>query len=191
MTETEPEATEKEIELNIKDEVTDQKTEEPVQNNEPPPKKISALSPEERELIINNAKNNIDMNNYKVTVCKNGEHRITAKKAPNNVASKVIASKALSTPKQAVYTDSQLLMEHIIELNGKYERLQLKQKKLKKKYRSIHDDVYAYDEPENISPPEQTQNEQPPPQQLSQTNHIMTPRTNGVRGNWRNGLTVM
>lgn len=204
--------TEKEIEIKINDNI--QESAEPKNEiNEPPPKRVGALTDAERELIVNNAKNNIDMKNYRVTFYKNGEHRIVLKKSHNNVASKVINSNTtVPTPKQATYTDNQLLMEHIIELNSKYDRLHLKQKKLKKKYKSIRDDVYTYDnEQENIVPMEQAQPNQniitqqmDPPmiQQRQQTNQVITrmddippaqayrPQYN-MRTNWRSRLTVL
>ena len=38
-------------------------------------------------------------------------------------------------------SDNQLMMEHIIELNNQVNKLMNKQKKLKKKYRSLKHDI--------------------------------------------------
>ena len=39
-------------------------------------------------------------------------------------------------------SDNKLMMEHIIELNNQVNKLMNKQKKLKKKYRSLKHDIY-------------------------------------------------
>lgn len=185
-----------EIEIDLKDDNIQNESKNLSSNisvEEPPMKRVGVLTDAEREIIVNNAKNGVEMKNYKVNFYKNGCHRIVLKKGNSTVSSKVINSNtAVPTPQQATYTDNQLLMEHIIELNSKYERLHLKQKKLKRKYRSIRDDLYVVDNEtvENKSPDppvyekpiEQTVYEQPRNSQVITTNNQF------ARTNWRNRL---
>ena len=51
-----------------------------------------------------------------------------------------------TTEAKKYYTDNQLLFEHIIEINAKIDKLTSKHKKLKKKYNTIRNDIYADDE---------------------------------------------
>ena len=51
------------------------------------------------------------------------------------------------------YTNDQLLIEHIIELNSKVGRLMNKHKKLKRKYQTLCTDLYV-DEQDNYSEPQ-------------------------------------
>lgn len=175
----------------------------PVEINEPPPKKVGLLNAAEKELIINNAKNNIDMQNYRVTNCKNGAQRIVLKKPLSAVAAKVINSAAPPSPAlptQATYTDNQVLMEHIIELNSKYEKMHLKQKKLKKKYRNMKNDVYSYEREIDDAPELPPPQIEPPQQEHRQTSQVMTRNENiptayrtqyNARNTWRNRVTVL
>ena len=125
------------------------------QNIEIPNKPIRALTDEERRIIIENAKNNIDNKYYTVKLFKNGEARICKKKTPN-LSSKLISSKNdsksdLKNDLNKVYlSDNQLLMEHILELNNKINELQCKHKKLKKRYNKIKNDIYEDVEADNV-----------------------------------------
>lgn len=106
-------------------------------------KPINKLTDEERQIIINNARNGIDQQFYNVKLFKNGETRITLKKdKPKTVTQKVINNNN-DESKKVYYSDNQLLMEHIIELTSKYEKVINKQKKLKKKVKSIKHDLYV------------------------------------------------
>ena len=105
-----------------------------------PLKAISQLTKEEREILLNNAKNNIENDNYKVTFFKNGNHRITKKKpSRESTASKIIRE-------NKGMTNEQLLFEHVINLESQIAVLRQKHKNLKRNYKQIYEDVYVDDE---------------------------------------------
>lgn len=118
--------------------------------NQIPRKAINKLTDEERQIIINNARNGLEQQFYNVKLFKNGETRITLKKdKPKTITQKVINNNN-DESKKVFYSDNQLLMEHIIELTEKYAKVVNKQKKLKKKVKSIkHDLYYNADEQDN------------------------------------------
>lgn len=108
------------------------------QITEIPLKKISDLSKEEKDIIVNNARQGIDSQYYKVSFYKNGNTRITKKKQPKEQTSqKIIKQRAPSM------TTEQLLMEHVIGLETQMGILREKHKKLKGKYKKIYQDVYV------------------------------------------------
>ena len=113
-------------------------------------KSINSLSEEERALIIANVKSGVDQPYFNVKFFKNGRTQITKKKeTPQTVSTKITAQKAPAKKDSPVYyTDSQLLFEHIIELNAKVERLMQKHKKLKRRYQTLQDDLYIDSEAE-------------------------------------------
>ena len=161
------------IDLEDKDEVKNENISESVKEDQAKPKvarkivdrkQIVDLTDDERAIIVNNARNGYDQPYYDVKLFKNGKYRIIKKKetAPS-VAQKVITS--TNTPekeKKAYYSDNQLLFEHIIELNAKVDKLMTKHKKLKRKYQTLQNDIYA-DEDE-ISVPQMIESKEPEPE---------------------------
>ena len=209
---------EKEIVIDLvdKDNGENEKINEPV-NDEPPKPKVAKkfverkqivdLTDDEKALIVANAKNGLDQPNFDVKFFKNGKYRILKKKetAPT-VAQKVITS--TTTPekeKKAYYSDNQLLFEHIIELNAKVDKLMTKHKKLKRKYQSLQNDIYADEDeisvPQTIKEPEPVNvevknevNDEPPVQQPVQTQQQPPPIPKPVynkRMNWRSSLSYL
>jgi len=122
------------------------------------------LTEEEKQIIINNAKAGVASDIYDVKFFKNGNIRIKNKKIKSPPVSTRAAKQAppAAEPPKVYYTDQQLLMEHIIELNSKCDKLLAKHKKLKRKYKALSNDVYidTDDEPQI--------EEQPPVQQQPQ-----------------------
>ena len=108
-----------------------------------PPKRIDALTDNEKEILISNARAGIENPYYNVKLYKNGNTRICKKKS-STVAQQAVQSNGqrivnTSNGEQRVYlTDSQLLWEHMFELQDKYNRLYLKHKKLKHKYNDLY-----------------------------------------------------
>ena len=108
-----------------------------------PPKRIDALTDSEKEILISNARAGIENPYYNVKLYKNGNTRICKKKS-STVAQQAVQSNGqrivnTSNGEQRVYlTDSQLLWEHMFELQDKYNRLYLKHKKLKHKYNDLY-----------------------------------------------------
>ena len=112
------------------------------------PKHIELLTDDERATIIASVRNGFEQPYYDVKFYKNGNHRIIKRKLKQPSTSQQIINSqplppAIETKKY--YTDNQLLFEHIIELNAKIDRLTAKHKKLKKKYNTIRNDIYADD----------------------------------------------
>ena len=114
-------------------------------------KKISQLTKDEKDILINNAKNNIENDNYNVTFFKNGNYRITKKTpAKESTATKIIRE-------NKGMTNEQLLFEHVINLESQIAILRQKHKNLKRNYKQIYEDVYVDDD--------EIQNDQPIQQQ--------------------------
>lgn len=115
-------------------------------------KSIKSLTDDERAIIIANAKSGIEQPNFDVKFFSNGNFRIIKRKQVKpSVSQKVInADNENSLDKQIqdkkiYYTNDQLLIEHIIELNSKVDKLMSKHKKLKRKYQTLCTDLYVDD----------------------------------------------
>lgn len=115
--------------------------------NTPPPtieikaNKVKDLTTEERLKLISDAKNGIDNPLFKVQFYKNGNSRIIKRKQPLDTTSERIIKQRAPT-----LTTEQLLMEHVIGLESQLATLRQKQKKLKKNYKTLYQDVYVDDE---------------------------------------------
>jgi len=166
-----------------------------VQNPEIKAKTVKDLTDEERQIIINNAKAGIDTPNFEVRFFKNGNSRIVKKKAkPLTVTQKVLQSQPVNETKtdKVCLSNDQLLMEHIIELNSKFDKLYTKHKKLKKKYYNLRDDIYVDDNeiesPTDIEPQRsEPQQEQPEPESPK---HVYTPPPR-IGNNWRSRVQFL
>ena len=144
-------------ENDMKDDSSKDKSTQPIIENKP----INELSDIERAVIVANAKNGIDMPFFDVKFFGNGKYRIVKKKPVKpSTSQKVIKASVSNSPdikdpdRKVYYTNDQLLMEHIIELNSKVDKLMTKHKKLKRKYQSLSADIYVEDN-------EEIHNEQP------------------------------
>ena len=131
-------------------------------------KDISKLTLEERAKIITDARNGIPNEHYDVILLKNGNTRIVKKK--NKTPTQSVASRLISqtqnnqtpTPNKIYMSDTQIMMEHIIELNNQINKLMTKQKKLKKKYKTLKYDIYEDVDENQITqePKQETKQEQ-------------------------------
>ena len=113
-------------------------------------KSVSKLTEEEKNYLINLYKNGGEDEHFKVTFCKNGSNRIAKKKQQKEqLSTKLIGNENKKPVQNSVsnrsLTNEQLLMEHVIDLEAKFVTLQQKHKKLKKYYKSMHEDIYAED----------------------------------------------
>ena len=158
-------------------------------------KQVSALTEEERNLIITNARAGIDQPYYEVKTFKNGKQRIIKKKTVTPTVSQK-AIKTTPSPTNAeqkvYYSDNQLLFEHIIELNAKVDKLMTKHKKLKRRYQALQNDIYVNDdeveEPVVSEEVEAKTNEEQKEQVKNQPNAYVQPVS--TRG-WRSRLTYL
>ena len=69
---------------------------------------------------------------------KNGNHRIKLK----NGNKRSVAQKNIET-KAGMMTNDQLLMEHVFDLESRLKVMEMKHKKLKKKYKGLKQDIYV------------------------------------------------
>ena len=103
--------------------------------------KVKDLTKEEKIQLISDAKNGIDNPFFKVQFYKNGNARIIKRKQRADSTSERIIKQ-----RSPAMTTEQLLMEHVIGLESQIATLRQKQKKLKKSYKSLYQDVYIDDE---------------------------------------------
>ena len=109
-------------------------------------KPVSKLTEDENNYLINLYKNGGEDDFYKVYFYKNGTHKIVKKKQPPkyNTAKRLLEQQQQQA--KPVMTTEQVLMEHVIDLEAKYATLYQKHKKLKKNYKSLHEDIYMDDD---------------------------------------------
>ena len=113
----------------------------------PKPKKSGKISKKQQRLnAIDDFKNGRENNDFKVYSLKNGSFRVVKRETPpakieNNVESKPEPIPVINQQ----YTNDQFLINHILELEKKFEKLRLKQKKIKKSYKKMKADIYEDD----------------------------------------------
>lgn len=135
------------VDTAVKD--ADSDTHEPKQELNKP---VKQLTKAERETIINEFNNGVDNKYYKVHKLKNGSIRITKRANPltNNAedAHETVNKKIDNKLNTKRLTDNQLLLEHIIDLEKRYEIMRMKHKKLKKRYNKLECDLFEDDSDE-------------------------------------------
>lgn len=174
-------------------------------------KDISKLTLEERAKIITDARNGIPNEHYDVILLKNGNTRIVKKK--NKTPTQSVASRLISqtqnnqtpTPNKIYMSDTQIMMEHIIELNNQVNKLANKHKKLKKKYRALKHDIYEEDIEQEQAPSQalvqepqskEPQSQEPQSQESQQSSKESQsqepqPPSQEMRRTWRSYLTYL
>lgn len=128
-------------------------------------KQVSKLTDDEKSYLIDLYKNGGEDDNYKVYFYRNGTNKIVRKKQPP----KYNTTKRLLENQKPSMTTEQILMEHVIDLEAKYATLYQKHKKLKKSYKTLHEDIYcesdeAFREMPNVES-QQAEAQQPETQQ--------------------------
>ena len=117
-------------------------------------KTIASLTDDERALIINNFKNGVDQPHFTCKTFKNGNFRIIKRKdKPATLSSTIISQNESnqSQSKNKTYTNEQIMFEHIMDLNSKFDRLMSKHKKLKRKYDALQSDIYVDDDEQIVN----------------------------------------
>ena len=200
-----------------KEDIKDVKKEEDIKPDPKiiPAKRIDELTDEERKIIIENERAGIKNPYYNVKLFKNGNVRICKAKKPT-LSQQVISNNGereirnTSGNNGKVYmTDSQLMWEHIFELENKYNTLYTKHKKLKAKYNDLYiedDDLISrqmptYEQQQQEPVYEQQQNpsglrsstEEPVYEQKQEPVYEQQPQPptyqNIKRNNWRSMLS--
>ena len=117
-----------------------------------PRKKVTELTEAERNQLVSDAQAGVENPFYQVKLFKNGKTRICLRK--QSKAQQVINEAQFNQPLpndfKRYYTDQQLLMEHIINLETSFNALRSKHKKLKKRYNEL--EGYLYDDEEQTPP---------------------------------------
>ena len=190
------ETDEKSNKANNENDIKDKSTQPIIEN-----KAVNELNDVERAVIVANAKNGVDMPFFDVKFFGNGKYRIVKKKPVKaTISQKVIKTNPSNNDNKVYYTNDQLLMEHIIELNSKVDKLMTKHKKLKRKYQTLSADIYVDDNEEtpNESPPSTedknktpSTNEEPINEQPKNNSQTMTTKHIRQRSSWRNQLNYL
>lgn len=206
MTETQSENLTDEIviDLNEKEHIEPDKEKPKTTVKVIPAKRIDELTDEEKKILIENARAGIDNPYYNVKLYKNGTTRICKSKKPtisqqavSNKGERLINSNT-SDNRKVYMTDNQLIWEHVLELENKYNNLYRKHKKLKAKYNDLYiedEDIAQKPQPEPQKQPEpeqpqkqpQPEHEQPQPEPEPQPEQPVYQNYNR-RGNWRSML---
>ena len=116
--------------------------------NEISSKAVKQLSRDERSKLINDFENGVDNPYFKVHKLKNGSIRINKRTNPLTTPDKapeVINNKINKQYNNKQLTNEQLLLEHMFELERRYEQIRLKHKKLKKRYNKLENDIFEDD----------------------------------------------
>ena len=130
-----------------KEDIKDVKKEEDIKPDPKiiPAKRIDELTDEERKILIENERAGIKNPYYNVKLFKNGNVRICKAKKPtlsqqviSNNGEREIRNTTGNNNGKVYMTDSQLMWEHIFELENKYNTLYTKHKKLKAKYNDLY-----------------------------------------------------
>ena len=188
---------------NNENDIKDKSTQPIIEN-----KAVNELNDVERAVIVANAKNGVDMPFFDVKFFGNGKYRIVKKKPVKpTISQKVIKNNPSNNDNKVYYTNDQLLMEHIIELNSKVDKLMTKHKKLKRKYQTLSADIYVDDNEEaNESSPstenknKTTSNEdknktpstdEPINEQPKNNPQTITTKHIRQRSSWRNQLNYL
>ena len=125
-------------------------------------KKVAELTEAEKQQLIADAQNGFENQYYTVKLFKNGKCKINLKKQTK--AQQVIdEANEYHAPSEhqikRYYTDNQLLMEHIINLETSFNKLHSKHKKLKKRYNEL--EGYLYNGNGNDSSSDEDENDKP------------------------------
>ena len=124
-----------------------------------PLKQVSKLTEDEKSYLIDLYRKGEEDELYKVYFYRNGTHKIVKKKQPP----KYNTAKRMLEAQKPTMTNEQILLEHVIDLETKFATLYQKHKKLKKNYKSLHEDIYCdddYDDKPNNKQEQQPENNQ-------------------------------
>ena len=113
----------------------------------PTKKKSGKISKKQQRLnAIDDFKNGIENNDFKVYPLKNGSFRVVKREnQPAKIENNIEPKPEIMPVVNHQYTNEQYLINHILELEKKFEKLRLKQKKLKKSHKKIKADIYDDD----------------------------------------------
>ena len=196
-------------------------------NTEEPPKKpptipeyasksVKKLSKNERQMLLDGLEKGTEDPYFKVIRMANGQTRITKRLVPllNDVGQAIKANgeklekKALKHSNGSRLTNEQLLMEHIFDLEAKFEAMRLKHKKLKRRYNELESAIYedvddgakqvveAHDDVptqqiEQANKPNVQQTNETVVEQVEQPQQAIYERPRRGRTTWRDAISYM
>lgn len=159
-------------------------------------KTVKKLSNDERSMLVNKFEKGVEDPYFKVIRMSNGQIRITKRRNPI-VADVKQAQEERSTRianKVGRLTNEQLLMEHIIDLETRFESMRLKHKKLKKRYNELENSIYEdVDKCVDVGVFETktTTHVQSQPQNTESEQPIQTQKRRLKRTSWRDAIEYM
>ena len=132
-----------EIEHEVEEEISNEKPEYVIKAN-----RVCDLTQKDKDYLLECARNGIQNDKFDVKMFKNGNHKIVLHKGEK----KSVAQKTIETKRDRL-TNDQLLMEHVIDLESRFKVMEMKHKKLKRKYKNLKQDLYIdADEEETAAP---------------------------------------
>ena len=132
-----------EIEHEVEEEISNEKPEYVIKAN-----RVCDLTQKDKDYLLECARNGIQNDKFDVKLFKNGNHKIVLHKEEK----KSVAQKTIETKRDRL-TNDQLLMEHVIDLESRFKVMEMKHKKLKRKYKNLKQDLYIdADEEETAAP---------------------------------------
>ena len=132
-----------EIEHEVEEEISNEKPEYVIKAN-----RVCDLTQKDKDYLLECARNGIQNDKFDVKLFKNGNHKIVLHKTER----KSVAQKTIETKRDRL-TNDQLLMEHVIDLESRFKVMEMKHKKLKRKYKNLKQDLYIdADEEETAAP---------------------------------------
>ena len=160
-------------------------------------KAICRLTEDERALIIKNHIDGVYQPYFDVKTLDDGTLKIVKKKPKQPTVSQKATTSTANTDhdvpinaaqNKVYYSDSQLF-EHIIELNAKVERLMVKHKKLKKRYKALQQDIYVDNEDEDTQDETLAQSHDTIPQQKPKQVFLQPQQV--MQHGWRSRLSYL
>ena len=132
-----------EIEDEGEEEISNEKPEYVIKAN-----RVCDLTQKDKDYLLECARNGIQNDKFDVKLFKNGNHKIVLHKTER----KSVAQKTIEAKRDRL-TNDQLLMEHVIDLESRFKVMEMKHKKLKRKYKNLKQDLYIdADEEETAAP---------------------------------------
>ena len=132
--------------------IVNEPDETPAINDEMLNKPVKKLTKSERDKLVREYEDGVDNKYYKVMRMKNGQMRITKRTNPLGDADTAheTVSNNIETRFGKRLTNDQLLLEHIIDLEKRYEVMRMKHKKLKKRYNKLEQDIFDSESDDEI-----------------------------------------
>ena len=123
--------------------------------------KVKNLTKAQRSKLIQDSEAGIENQYFKVQQMRNGTTRIVKRSNPLNNDAESAERDINNRYTGKRLTTEQLLLEHVLDLERKYEVMRQKHKKLKKRYNRLETDIYDSDDEamplESVSMPVQSE----------------------------------